>query len=85
MANAFLHCESRKVDKTGCISFDGKKYEVGLVFTGYRVDVIFDPADKSFVTIEHDNHTSFTAKELVIGEFTGKTQTPGLYNRSPGQ
>lgn len=72
LANAFLHCESRKVDKAGCISFDGKKYEVGIVFTGYRVDVIFDPADKSFVTIEHDNHPPFTARELVIGEFTGK-------------
>lgn len=72
LANAFLHCESRKVDKAGCISFDGKKYEVGIVFTGYRVDVIFDPSDKSVVTIEHDHHPPFTAKELVIGEFTGE-------------
>lgn len=72
LANAFLHCESRKVDKAGCISFDGKKYEVGLAFTGYRVDVIFDPADKSLITVEHDNHPPFTARELVIGEFTGK-------------
>lgn len=72
LANAFLHCESRKVDKAGCISFEGKKYEVGIHFTGYRVDVIFDPADTRLVTIEHDNHPPFTAKELIIGEFTGK-------------
>ncbi|MBS4054086.1 MAG: hypothetical protein KGZ64_04865 [Thermaerobacter sp.] len=27
LANAFLHCEVRKVDKVGCISFMGRKYE----------------------------------------------------------
>jgi putative transposase len=39
VANAFLHCEARKVDKVGCISFAGKKYEVGLSFIGCTVDV----------------------------------------------
>lgn len=34
IANAFLHCEERKVDKAGCISFQGDKYEVGLSFIG---------------------------------------------------
>jgi len=28
LANAFMHCEERKVDKSGCISFEGRKYEV---------------------------------------------------------
>jgi transposase InsO family protein len=32
IANAFLHLEERKVDKSGCISFQGEKYEVGLSF-----------------------------------------------------
>ena len=45
IASAFLHCEERKVDKAGCISFAGKKYEVGLIFIGCKVDVIYDPAD----------------------------------------
>jgi putative transposase len=52
IANAFLHCEERKVDKAGCISFAGKKYEVGLNFIGCKVDVIYDPADISELTIE---------------------------------
>ncbi len=72
LTNAFLHCESRKVDKAGCISFVSKKYEVGVQFTGYKVDVVFDPANTELVTIEHENHPSFTAKEIQIGEFTGK-------------
>jgi len=33
---AFLHCEERKVDKAGCISFTGKKYEVSLPFIGCK-------------------------------------------------
>jgi putative transposase len=41
ITNAFLHCEERKVDKSGCISFEGKKYEVGVSFIGCKVDVIW--------------------------------------------
>jgi transposase InsO family protein len=70
LANAFLHCESRKVDKAGCISFESKKYEVGVQFTGFSVDVVFDPSDTRIVTIEHENCKSFTAKEIQIGERT---------------
>jgi transposase InsO family protein len=68
IASAFLHCEERKVDKAGCISFAGKKYEVGLTFIGCKVDVIYDPADISELTIEYEGHKPFKAKELVIGE-----------------
>lgn len=71
IANAFLHCEERKVDKAGCISFQGDKYEVGLPYIGCRVDVIFDPADTSQLTIEYPGHPSWTAKRLVIGEKSG--------------
>jgi transposase InsO family protein len=71
IAHAFLHCEERKVDKAGCISFQGDKYEVGLFFIGCRVDVIFDPADTSQLTIEYQGHPPWTAKRLVIGEKSG--------------
>ncbi|MCL2816031.1 MAG: DDE-type integrase/transposase/recombinase [Oscillospiraceae bacterium] len=72
IANAFLHGERRKVDKSGCISFKGKKYEVGIIYIGRTVDVIFDALDTSVITVE-DKHfnTSFQVKELVIGEHTG--------------
>lgn len=72
ITNAFLHCEQRKVDKSGCISFEGKKYEVGLNFIGYTVDVIFDPADISELTIEYKEHVPWKAKELTIGERSGE-------------
>jgi len=73
IANAFLHAEQRKVDKSGCISFFGKKYEVGVIYMGRTVDVIYDPNDISVITVEEKYlHTTFQVKELVIGEHSGK-------------
>lgn len=72
LANAFLHCETRKVDKSGCISFQDRKYEVGLNFIGCTVDVVYDPADTQELTIEYDGHAPWRVKELVIGDRTGK-------------
>ncbi|WP_045518851.1 DDE-type integrase/transposase/recombinase [Neobacillus niacini] len=72
LANAFLHCETRKVDKSGCISFMDQKYEVGLSFIGRQVDIIYDPSDLEELTIEYDGHTPWKARKLVIGEKAGK-------------
>jgi hypothetical protein len=72
VAEAFLRLEQRKVDKSGCISFRGKKYEVGIIYVGKTIDIVYDEADTSVLTVE-DKHfdTSFTVKELIIGEHTG--------------
>lgn len=72
LANAFLHCEDRKVDKSGCMSFMGKKYEVGLSFIGKKVQVVYDPADITEVTIEYEGYEPWKAREMVIGERAGK-------------
>lgn len=72
VADAFLHCEGRKVDKAGCISFEGRKYEVGLTLIGCRVNVIYDPADITEINIEYEGHKPFKAKQLVIDERAGK-------------
>lgn len=72
LANAFLHCETRKVDKSGCISFMDQKYEVGLPFIGRQVDVVYDPADLEELTIEYEGYSPWKAKKLVIGERSGK-------------
>lgn len=72
IAQAFLHFEDRKVDKAGCISFEGQKYEVGLSFIGCTVDVIYDPADTDELTIEYEGHNPWKVKKLVIGERAGQ-------------
>jgi len=41
-----------------------------LNFVGYKVDVIYDPADTSELTIEYEDH-AFKAKQLVIGSRAG--------------
>ncbi len=70
IANAFLHSEKRRVDKTGCISFDCKKYEVSVLLRGCYVDVVYDPKDTSELTIEYEGHEPIIAKPLEIGEWT---------------
>lgn len=72
LSNAFLHCETRKVDKSGCISFMDQKYEVGLTFIGRQVDVIYDPLNIEELTIEFEGYSPWKAKKLVIGERSGK-------------
>ena len=60
------------MDKVGCISFAGNKYEVGLPFIGCKVQVVYDPADISELTIEYEGHVPWTVRQLVIGERAGK-------------
>ncbi|MCM3603712.1 DDE-type integrase/transposase/recombinase [Robertmurraya korlensis] len=83
LANAFLHCETRKVDKSGCISFMDQKYEVGLSFIGRQVDVVYDPADLEELTIEYEGYSPWRAKKLVIGERSGKRPPLPSHLQSP--
>lgn len=71
LKEAFLHSEERKVDKTGCISFEGKSYEVGLQLLGRKVSVHYDPSWSDVVEIHHPDFAPFLAKEQVIGEHCG--------------
>lgn len=89
IANAFLSCEKRRVDKGGCISFQGQKYEVelGLSMIHRDVDVVYDPRDISVLSIELPGFPSCKAKPLVIAsraaarpklpERFEKAETPG--------
>jgi len=70
VASAFLRVEERKVDKSGCISFGGRKYEVGILLGGRTVAVTYDPNDMLTLTVEHDGK-AWRAQELQIGEHTG--------------
>jgi len=70
IASAFMRVERRKVDKSGCISFGGKKYEVDALLAGRTVDVAYDPNDIQTLTAEYDGK-SWRVKELQIGVHTG--------------
>ena len=87
VASAFMRVETRKVDKSGCISFCSKKYEVGALLAGRTVDVAYDPNDIQTLTVEHDGR-AWLAQELKIGEHTGprpklpKTMLPAIPDTS---
>lgn len=68
LARAFLHCEQRKADKSGCISFQGDKYDIGVRYAGKQVDVVYDPADAEILTIEVAGELPFRAHKLSIRE-----------------
>lgn len=68
LREAFLHAEERQVDKTGCISFNGFQYEVGMKLIGRKVDVIYDATWTEEVEIHHRDFKPFRARKLAIGE-----------------
>jgi len=87
VALAFLRVERRKVDKSGCIQFGGKRYEVGVLLIGQTVDVAYDSNDTQTLTVEH-NGIPQRIEELKIGEHTGprpklpKSMLPALPDTS---
>ena len=74
LRDAFLHTETRKVDKTGCVSFDNQLYEVGLAYVGSKVEIRFDPSWTDELEIIHADSKPFIAKKLVIGANCSVTQ-----------
>lgn len=51
LMDIFLWEETRKVDKTGCVSLDGNHYEVDLELCGARVELRYDPFDLSRIQV----------------------------------
>jgi transposase InsO family protein len=71
LREAFLHKETRKVDKTGCISFGGSLYEVGIAYIGKQIEIRFDPSWDDEIEAHCGGTAPFMAKKLVIGTNCG--------------
>ena len=69
VGEAFLHHETRIVDKAGCISFRGRKYETNLSLIGAEVEIAYDPMAAETLTVSYPGIPSFTARPLQIGEY----------------
>jgi len=74
LRDAFLHTESRKVDKTGCVSFGGHLYEVGLTYIGKRIEIRFDTSWTEEVEALVGLPEPVIAKKLVIGQNCGASR-----------
>jgi transposase InsO family protein len=82
--DAFLWEEQRTVDKSGCISFKGISFDVGVALIGKRVDVRYDPFDISLVEIWHGGKFRRKAEALEIREFAPKLEgTPAAASTKP--
>lgn len=66
VSDAFLHHETRTVDKAGCFSLKGVKYEASTALCGCEVEVGYDPNDLTTVTVRYKNMTPITAARFVI-------------------
>jgi hypothetical protein len=66
LAEVFLLEETRKVDKTGCISLLGCTYEVETKLAGSQVQVRFDPHDLDLIQIWRDGVRCDDAKPLKL-------------------
>ncbi len=72
LTRIFLHCEQRKADKSGCISFKGKSYDLSVQYAGRIVDVCYDPSDISVLTIECPGSMPFRVVERKVGEHVAR-------------
>lgn len=73
VAEAFLHHETRLVDKGACISFQGRKYETKPSLIGFQVEIAYDPCAPHIITVRYPGMEPFTAQPLKIGAFCEKS------------
>ena len=69
VAEAFLHHVTRNVDKGGCISLEGNRYEVSAALIGAKVEVAFDPMNMGTVTVRYPGISPIQVSKLTIGEY----------------
>ena len=72
VGEAFLHHETREVDKGACISFDGRKYEVSTALIGATVTISYDPMATETLKVSYPGIDSFEVHPVRIGEFCDK-------------
>ena len=73
VGEAFLHHENRVIDPAGCFSFDGHTYEASTALAGAKVEIAYDPLDKSVVTVNYQGMEPIQARRVEIGSHAGKT------------
>lgn len=71
---AFLYHETRKVDKGGCFSFQGRKYEAKTSLIGCTVEISYDPNAPETVTVHYPGVEDFACKPLSIEAYCNKNQ-----------
>lgn len=72
VAEAFLHHETRMIDKAGCFSFEGKTYEASTALIGAEVEIIYDPLDTRSIKVKYRDMAPIEAKPVEIGAYASR-------------
>ena len=72
VAEAFMHHETRQIDKAGCFSFDGKMYEASTALAGAEVEIIYDPLHTEEIEVHYQGITPIKARRVRIGAAADK-------------
>ena len=76
LREAFLWEKTPKVDKSGCISLNGLRYDVGVEYMRKKVMVRYDPFDLSVVELWHGGEKKKLVSPVNIGEFNHNVKKP---------
>lgn len=76
LREAFLWEKTPKVDKAGCISLAGLRYDVGVEYIRKRVLVRYDPFDLSVVEVWYGGEKKKLVSPLTIGEYNRNVKKP---------
>ena len=74
VSEAFLHHETRKLDKAGCFSFGDIKYEVSTSLAGAEVEIAYDPMITETIKVQYRDMLPIMAHRVVIGAFCDKKE-----------
>lgn len=76
LRDAFLWEKTPTVDKSGCVSVSGVRYDVGVDYIRKKVMVRYDPFDLSVVEIWYEGEKKKLVSPLVIGEYNHNVKKP---------
>ena len=85
VGDAFRHHEQRRVDKAGCISFKGRRYETKTSLISRTVEISYDPFAPDEIMVYAAGMEPFAAKPLDISEYCNPKQPlpPGIDTIEP--
>lgn len=69
VGNAFLHHETREVDKGGCIRVSGQMYETSTSLIGAKIGISYDPLKPDLITVSYAGIKPFQAKPIQFKEY----------------
>ena len=76
LKEAFLWEKTPKVDKSGCLSLNGLRYDVGMEYIRRKVLVRYDPFDLSVVEVWYGGEKKKLVSPVNIGEYNHNVKKP---------